>query len=197
METITQFGRVWVVAVAVALALIARRLWLALDLAVAGVGAYFASNAAKHWIGRGRPADLLTHVITRSGPFHGAGYPSGHSAVAAGLAAVLVPYVPRGLRRWVWALAVMVGVSRVYLGAHFPLDVVGGLALGLVGRRAREPRGGRADPRDRRRSRSARARSRGHADVDARTAAGDRPQLDTLRRDHPRRPCAVREGDRP
>lgn len=63
----------------------------------------------------------------------GAGFPSGHAQSSAtfwGLAAVY------GRRRWFAVLAavliVLIALSRIYLGVHFPVDVVGGLALGLA-----------------------------------------------------------------
>ncbi len=67
-------------------------------------------------------------------------FPSGHafgSMVTYGLSAmVLMPYVTTELHAAVWAAAVVIigaiGFSRVYLGAHYVLDVVGGWVLGLV-----------------------------------------------------------------
>lgn len=60
------------------------------------------------------------------------GFVSGHSAVAAALATAAAPYLSRRLRRVAWALALTVGLARVYVGAHLPLDVVGGLLVGWV-----------------------------------------------------------------
>ena len=57
---------------------------------------------------------------------------SGHAAVAVALAVVAFPYLGRRARWAVGGLAVFVCVARVYVGAHLPLDVVGGAALGLV-----------------------------------------------------------------
>ena len=55
---------------------------------------------------------------------------SGHAAVAVAIATMIAPYLGRRAR-WV-AVAVAMGVclSRMYVGAHLPLDVVGGAALG-------------------------------------------------------------------
>jgi undecaprenyl-diphosphatase len=132
LGAVMQLGTLWAVAAGAALALVGRRLWLALGLGAAGLTAYFAADFFKGVIKRPRPAHVLAHVIVRGSPVHGYGYPSGHSAVAAALAAVAAAYLPRRARRFVWTLAVIVAFARVYVGAHFPLDVIGGLALGWV-----------------------------------------------------------------
>jgi membrane-associated phospholipid phosphatase len=71
-------------------------------------------------------------------------FPSGHTATAFAAAAVVGAIYPR-LRWPLFALAALVGLSRIYLGVHFTLDVVVGAILGLtiglglvwVGRKAR------------------------------------------------------------
>ncbi|NLH49039.1 MAG: lipid-A-disaccharide synthase [Myxococcales bacterium] len=76
----------------------------------------------------GRFAEL--HIV---GPKYGwRSYPSGHAAAAFGAAAALI-YVYR--RWWSWLLlvpAALVGLSRIYVGVHFPLDVLVGGAIGAV-----------------------------------------------------------------
>ena len=81
---------------------------------------------------RGRPDDLLDDVVVRGAAAHGLGFVSGHVAVAVAMATVAWPYLGRAGRAAVWALAVLVAVLRVYVGAHLPLDVGGGAGLGLA-----------------------------------------------------------------
>ena len=87
----------------------------------------------KAWVSRGRPADYLAVVNTRFEHVPtGNGYPSGHTAVAFAVA-TLVAGSLRGRWRVVpYPLAALVGIGRLYFGAHLPLDVVGGAALGVA-----------------------------------------------------------------
>jgi membrane-associated phospholipid phosphatase len=61
------------------------------------------------------------------------GFPSGHVATTT---ALLMGIAVLAQRRWVWALAAasatLMALSRMYLGRHFPGDVLGGLALGVI-----------------------------------------------------------------
>jgi undecaprenyl-diphosphatase len=84
----------------------------------------------KQFVQRGRPDSLLDKVNILGEPAGGLGYVSGHSAVAVALATVSSPYLGRRARRVAWALAAAVCLTRMYAGAHLPLDVLGGAALG-------------------------------------------------------------------
>ena len=66
----------------------------------------------------------------RAGSATGLGYPSGHAAVAAALAGAASPFLSGRWSLLVWAAAFVVAFARVYVGAHFPVDVLGGLLLG-------------------------------------------------------------------
>jgi undecaprenyl-diphosphatase len=71
-------------------------------------------------------------VVIRGAEAHGRGYVSGHAAVVATLLAVAWPALGRRGRIVCATLAVAVCLSRVHVGAHLPLDVVGGAGLGLA-----------------------------------------------------------------
>jgi undecaprenyl-diphosphatase len=95
-----------------------------------GTTTWLAAKVIKRHIGRGRPDGLLPHVQVRGRAATGHGFLSGHTGVATALAAAAVPHYP-GLRAALAGVAATVGVARIYVGAHLPLDVVGGAALGL------------------------------------------------------------------
>jgi membrane-associated phospholipid phosphatase len=114
-------------------ALLTDRRRLAIALAVSGIGVYLLAKLVKLSVERGRPGDLLEAVNEREvfAP-DSLGYPSGHAAVAAALTVIVAAYLSR---RWAIAaicLAVTVLLCRTYIGAHLPLDLIGGAALGVT-----------------------------------------------------------------
>lgn len=115
------------IVVAAALAVRSRRWRPPVTVLAAGYGAWAAASVAKALVGRGRPDVLLVDVTLRE-PTEGLGFVSGHAAVAA---AVWRHVATRG-RVVVAVLAVLVGVGRIYSGAHMPLDVAGGWAIGAL-----------------------------------------------------------------
>jgi undecaprenyl-diphosphatase len=89
------------------------------------------SGALKLWVERDRPPvsrpvpePLLEAPSTYS-------FPSGHATVAFACATVLSLAVPR-LRWPLFALAALIAFSRVYVGVHYPGDVLAGAALGIL-----------------------------------------------------------------
>jgi membrane-associated phospholipid phosphatase len=127
-----QLGNFLIVPVAVVAALCLRRWRLALGLAVAGAGAYLLAKQVKHFVLRGRPDSLLDDVLVRGAHPTGLGYVSGHIAVVTALAVVATPWLPRWGRWLVWTAVAAVFLARMYVGAHLPLDMMGGAALGLA-----------------------------------------------------------------
>lgn len=108
-----------------------RRWRPAVGCVAVGVSAWQLAKVVKSEVDRGRPFQLIERFAARTGtPMEGLGFVSGHSAVAFSLAAVASPYLGRAGRRFAYSLAVLVGLARIQVSAHLPLDVVGGAALG-------------------------------------------------------------------
>jgi membrane-associated phospholipid phosphatase len=104
-----------------------------LAVLLASFVAWRLDNVLKDLIERPRPRAVLGgDIVLRDTGATGFGFPSGHTTTAFALAAVLHPLLP-GRWRWVaWLLAAAVGIARIYVGAHFPMDVIGGAALGVA-----------------------------------------------------------------
>jgi membrane-associated phospholipid phosphatase len=127
---VMQLGVIGAVPLVAGLALVTRRIRLALYAALAGGTIYLVAKLVKAFVQRGRPQTLLNNVYIFNVPDRGLGYVSGHSAVAVSLATVASPFLGRRARRVAWTLAGLVCVARIYLGSHLPFDVLGGAALG-------------------------------------------------------------------
>ena len=57
-------------------------------------------------------------------------FPSGHATSTFGAAVAVSRMLPHTRLVW-WSLAILIGCSRIYLGHHYPLDVLGGALLGI------------------------------------------------------------------
>jgi len=114
------------------LALALRRLRLARDLVVAAALSWGAAELVERIVERGAPAGLLEGVELRGIEASGLGFPSPSVAVAAGLATAASPFLTRRPRRLLWAAVALVAIARVYVGAHLPVDAIGGFAVGWV-----------------------------------------------------------------
>jgi membrane-associated phospholipid phosphatase len=129
---VMQLGNVAVIPIAALAAAIFRRFRLAVEILVGGLLAYWLAKVVKDQVGRGRPGALLEDVVLRDSSPFGLGYVSGHAAVVAMIATVTTPWLPPRWRWVPWVLAGAVCLARVYVGAHMPLDVLGGVALGVA-----------------------------------------------------------------
>ncbi|MCK4305338.1 MAG: phosphatase PAP2 family protein [Candidatus Eisenbacteria sp.] len=90
-----------------------------------------AGQWIKPWVERVRPCFAVEGVTALIHQVHSASFPSNHAANVFGASTVLRL---RGGPRWLWAFvpATLIGLSRVYVGVHYPSDVVGGMVLGMA-----------------------------------------------------------------
>ncbi|TFV88932.1 phosphatase PAP2 family protein [Blastococcus sp. CT_GayMR16] len=120
--------------VVAAVALVLRRWRLALGLVLLVPAKLLVEKEVlKALVRRERPGTTIPGADLRDVPSAGPSFPSGHAIIAFGIVVLLAPYLRH---RWqlllVIALAVLNSVARVYLGAHAPLDVVGGALAGIT-----------------------------------------------------------------
>ena len=128
---VMQLGNFVAVPAAATVAWSAGRPRLAVRLLAAGSASWALAKVAKRVARRGRPASFLSGIHHRGKEARGLGYLSGHTGVSMALVATALPHVGRRARPVVASLVPLVGLARVYVGAHLPLDVAGGAALGL------------------------------------------------------------------
>jgi undecaprenyl-diphosphatase len=103
---------------------------VAVAAAVLGAGA-LSDSVLKRVVPRERPF-LVSASAPVIGPRpHDSSFPSGHTATSFAGATMLSACVPEARVAW-WTAAIVVAYSRLYLGVHYPLDVVGGALLGAA-----------------------------------------------------------------
>ena len=100
--------------------------------AVAAAVAWALANLAKAIADRPRPYQVVADAVLRQQPAHGTSFPSSHTAVTVAVVIALLPFLPRVLAGVAIGYAVLVGWSRVYLGVHYPLDVLAGAGIGMA-----------------------------------------------------------------
>jgi undecaprenyl-diphosphatase len=144
LSRIGTLGYIWL-AVALVVAVMQRRPALFMLVLGADAAADLLASLGKTVVHRHRP---FVHQLGAPTTTHS--FPSGHAATSFACATVLSVIEPR-LRVPAFALAVLIALSRLYNGDHFPLDVLAGAALGgvtalllLAATRRRLPRAPRA-----------------------------------------------------
>lgn len=110
--------------------------YLAIGLVVSLVAAFLASTALKIVVARPRP-DIVEHAALT----FTASFPSGHAFLSAATLLTIASFVGLASRRadiarfcMIMAAVItgLIGLSRIYLGVHWPTDVLGGWCLGIV-----------------------------------------------------------------
>jgi membrane-associated phospholipid phosphatase len=129
-----QLGNLVVGPVVAIVALLMRRFRLAGAVLAATAAKLVSERAVKGVVTRERPGTSIGPDVHLRGTVSSAGesFVSGHAVLVTALAVLVTPYLPGRWKLAPWVLVGVVMVTRVYVGAHNPLDVVCGAGLGLA-----------------------------------------------------------------
>jgi undecaprenyl-diphosphatase len=117
----------------VAVGALAFRRWRLAAALVLVVPLKLATERVVKWlVQRERPGTTVGDAVLRGVHPGGLSFVSGHAIITFAIAGLLALVLPRRWAVVAFVLAALNGVARVYLGAHNPLDVVGGAAVGLA-----------------------------------------------------------------
>jgi membrane-associated phospholipid phosphatase len=141
--SVMQLGALAAPPVLAGVAVVAGRPALGRRLATSGLTAYVLAKGVKRVVRRGRPLEFLPGVTVRGRPASGDGFVSGHAAVSMALAVEAYDEFGPSARALPLLGASVVGLARIYVGAHLPLDAIGGAALGWAVATTLHPHGDR------------------------------------------------------
>jgi glycosyltransferase 2 family protein len=128
------WGMIGIACLALLIPKVTARAW---RYVVPAVGAYSAEFIVGHVVNRPRPAGFtdapnMVHDVVLRANQGGVGFPSGHVAVVTALGLTLWPFVSWPWRVVIGLLIIAEAWSRIFLGVHAPLDVVGGFVIGVM-----------------------------------------------------------------
>jgi membrane-associated phospholipid phosphatase len=130
---VMQLGNLVAIPVAAVGAAAFRKWRLALGILVAGAAKLQAVPTVKDQWTRERPASVIDDVVRRGDASRsGEAFVSGHAIIAFALGTHVSPYLSRRWQIVAWSVATAVCLGRIYVGAHLPLDTVGGAAIGIA-----------------------------------------------------------------
>jgi undecaprenyl-diphosphatase len=129
VPTLTDLGSMYAAAGAAAALWVGGKRKLARDVIGSTALAWGIGQGMKKLYRRSRPYEAGDVELLVRKPA-GKSYPSGHPAVAAAMVAVTRDEVPAPARGLFDRMPRFVGFSRVYVGAHYPTDVIGGVLIG-------------------------------------------------------------------
>lgn len=134
MWVITQIGSIAFITPLVIIFYFGGRPRFAIDLTLGTLTLLFVVTLIKAIADRARPFNLLLETKVIGWKAAGLSFPSGHTTQSFFIATVTTNYfrLPLTIAIVLYSIALLVGVTRVYLGAHYPRDVMAGAILGLI-----------------------------------------------------------------
>lgn len=129
-----QLGAILIGPLVAVVAAVARRFRLAAALLLATMAKLITERVVKLIESRQRPGTSIGPDVHLRGEVSvgGESFVSGHAVLIAAIAGLVAPYLPGRWKLVPWLVVALVMITRVYVGAHNPLDVVCGAGLGLA-----------------------------------------------------------------
>lgn len=135
ITTITHLGDGGVFWILLTLALLlfkkTRKVGLSCALSMV-IGLIFTNLILKNWIARVRPYELIDGLTILVSKPHDWSFPSGHTTNSLAAALVMFHLLPRKYGIPALVLAIVIALSRLYVGVHYPTDVLGGALIAAV-----------------------------------------------------------------
>jgi membrane-associated phospholipid phosphatase len=130
----TQLGNLVTALTLAGIALLTRNWHLATEIVLGGITVWLIVESIKAVAARTRPYGVFAETRVIGPQPLGSSFPSGHTSQAFFLASLLAHHfqLSTGLAFLLYGLATLVGFTRMYVGAHYPRDVLGGLIVGWV-----------------------------------------------------------------
>ncbi len=132
---ITTLGNAGMIWIAITILLLARNRTRTVGYlsTVSLVGSFLIDNVLlKNLIARTRPYEVIDGLTSLVGIQSDFSFPSGHTGTSFAVAVLLWLALPRKYGIPAMILAVFIGISRLYVGVHYPSDVLGGAVIGTA-----------------------------------------------------------------
>ena len=125
-------GAIWLTVSLVLLSFKKTRVVGIMCIVAFGLSVIIDNIVLKHLVERARPFDDLTNIISLIKKPTDYSFSSGHTGTSFACAGVLYNKLPRKFGIPAIILAVLIGFSRLYLGVHYPSDVLAGMVIGIT-----------------------------------------------------------------